>query len=55
MLGWLDDLGVATLALNYVISRMDEKPGKAKGKSKGKKAKKRKRADLMGALQGALG
>ena len=55
VLGWLDDLGVATLALNYVTSRMDEKRGEAKGKSKGKRAKKRKRADLMGALQGALG
>ena len=64
VLGWLDDLGVATIALNYVTSRMDAKTDagsgksgrKAKKKAKGKKkAQKRKPKDLVGMLQGALG
>ena len=63
VLGWLDDLGVASIALNYVTRRMDDKTGAGAGKgarkggkkAKGKKAKKRKRKDLVGVLQGALG
>lgn len=55
VLGWLDDLGVATIALNYVTSRMDAKTGRKGKKSKGKKARKRKRTDLVGMLQGAMG
>ena len=63
VLGWLDDLGVASIALNYVTRRMDAKtdagPGKSgrkgKKKAKGKKAKNRKPKDLVGMLEGALG
>jgi uncharacterized membrane protein YkvA (DUF1232 family) len=62
VLGWLDDIGVASIALNYVMRRMDDKTdagrGKSgrKGKKKGKKkAKKGRPKDLVDVLQGALG
>jgi uncharacterized membrane protein YkvA (DUF1232 family) len=55
VLGWLDDIGVAAIAMNYVLMRLDEadggdgKKGKKKRKKlkgKGKKAKSKKRGLL---------
>jgi uncharacterized membrane protein YkvA (DUF1232 family) len=40
VVGWLDDVGVAGLVLDYVLKRMDEKSvGKGKFKTRGKKTK----------------
>ena len=41
VLGWLDDMGVAAIALNYVLMRLDESDGGGgkKGKKKAKKLK----------------
>ena len=60
VLGWLDDLGVAGIALSYVMRRMedleDEKKSKKKGTKKGKKKHRRRRPpDAVEALRRVLG
>ena len=57
VLGWLDDLGVAGIALNYVLNRVDEQRAGRKA-GKGGKGKKKQRqspqAKLVRAVQKAF-
>ena len=60
VLGWLDDIGVAGVALSYVMRRMEDTEDsggrKAKGKKpKGKKHKRRRPPDAIEALTRAFG
>ena len=62
VLGWLDDIGVAGVALSYVMRRMEDKQDgtgkKTKKGKKGSKAKKQKRRrppDAIEALTSAFG
>ena len=62
VLGWLDDIGVAGVALSYVMRRMEDGEGaggrkakKGKKRSKGKKQKRRRPPDAIDALRRAFG
>jgi uncharacterized membrane protein YkvA (DUF1232 family) len=52
VLGWLDDLGVAGFALNYVLDKMDSAGGKGKHGRKGKK--KSAMPSIMDVVQNAM-
>ena len=62
VLGWLDDIGVAGVALTYVMRRMEDehagdgrKSKKGKKRSRGKKQKRRRPPDAIEALTRAFG
>ena len=62
VLGWLDDIGVAGVALSYVMRRMEDKDGgggrkskKGKKRSKGKKQRRQQPPDAIGTLSRMLG